>query len=84
MSAKLTAFRHGLNDFAEQRVEFANTGKMPDLFDLDLAHQLYTTLLGPVEAVVKDRQHLIVVPSGVLTGLPFHLLVTEKAGRRQA
>ena len=48
-------------------------------FDLDLAHQLYTLLLGPVEALVKDKGHLLVVPSGALTALPFHLLVTEQA-----
>jgi CHAT domain-containing protein len=35
-------------------------------------------LIGPVEALIKDKRHLIVVPSGPLTALPFHLLVTEK------
>jgi CHAT domain-containing protein/Tfp pilus assembly protein PilF len=48
------------------------------MFDLGLAHELYTTLIGPVEALIKDKRHLIVVPSGPLTALPFHLLVTEK------
>jgi CHAT domain-containing protein/Tfp pilus assembly protein PilF len=47
------------------------------LFDLGLAHELYETLLGPVEALIRDKHHLIVVPSGALTALPFHLLVTE-------
>jgi CHAT domain-containing protein/tetratricopeptide (TPR) repeat protein len=49
-----------------------------ELFDLAVAHELYETLLGPVEALVRDKQHLLVVPSGALTSLPFHLLVTEK------
>jgi tetratricopeptide (TPR) repeat protein len=49
-----------------------------ELFDLGLAHELYGTLLGPVEPLIKDKRHLIVVPSGALTALPFHLLVTEK------
>jgi CHAT domain-containing protein len=49
-----------------------------ELFDLSLAHELYVTLLGPVEALVKDKHHLLVVPSGALTSLPFHLLVTGK------
>ena len=49
-----------------------------ELFDLGLAHELYDTLIGPVEALIKDKRHLIVVPSGALTALPFHLLVTEK------
>ena len=49
-----------------------------ELFDLGLAHELYETLIGPVEGLIKDKHHLIVVPSGALTALPFHLLVTEK------
>ena len=49
-----------------------------ELFDLGLAHELYETLIGPVEALIRDKRHLIVVPSGALTALPFHLLVTEK------
>ena len=49
-----------------------------ELFDLGLAHELYETLIGPVEELIKDKRHLIVVPSGALTALPFHLLVTEK------
>jgi CHAT domain-containing protein/tetratricopeptide (TPR) repeat protein len=48
------------------------------LFDLALAHELYETLLAPVEALIKDKPHLLVVPSGALTALPFHLLVTLK------
>jgi CHAT domain-containing protein len=49
-----------------------------ELFDLALAHELYGALIGPVEALIRDMRHLIVVPSGALTALPFHLLVTEK------
>ncbi len=49
-----------------------------ELFDLGLAHELYETLVGPVEPLIRDKRHLIVVPSGALTALPFHLLVTEK------
>jgi CHAT domain-containing protein/tetratricopeptide (TPR) repeat protein len=48
------------------------------LFDLGRAHELYKTLLGPVEPLITGKRHLIVVPSGALTALPFHLLVTEK------
>jgi tetratricopeptide (TPR) repeat protein/CHAT domain-containing protein len=49
-----------------------------ELFDLDLAHELYHTLIGPVEALIEDKRHIIVVPSGALTALPFHLLLAEK------
>ena len=62
---------------AAWRVECANAEDR-ELFDLGLAHELYETLIGPVEALIKDKRHLIVVPSGALTALPFHLLVTEK------
>ena len=48
------------------------------MFDLGVAHELYATCSGPVEALIKDKRHLLLVPSGALTALPFHLLVTEK------
>jgi CHAT domain-containing protein len=48
------------------------------LFDLDVAYRLYDALIGPVEALVKDKHNLLVVPTGALTALPFHLLVTQK------
>jgi CHAT domain-containing protein len=60
------------------RAECAGAGGRRDLFDLGLAHELYDALIGPVEALIKDNRHLIVVPSGALTALSFHLLVTEK------
>jgi CHAT domain-containing protein len=56
----------------------ASTDGPRELFDLALAHELYGTLIGPVEGLIRDKQHLIVVPCGPLTALPFHLLVTEK------
>jgi CHAT domain-containing protein len=49
-----------------------------ELFDLAIAHDLYVVLFAPVEALIKGKHHLILVPSGALTALPFHLLVTEK------
>ena len=51
------------------------------MFDLGVAHELYGTLLGPVEALIKGKPHLLVVPTGALTALPFHLLVTEKPAK---
>ena len=51
-------------------------------FDLARAHALYKTLLGDAENLLKNPdgtwKHLIVVPSGPLTQLPFQVLVTEK------
>src|SRR5262245_35000947 len=52
-----------------------SSGALP--FDLTRAHELYTALFAPVEDLIKDK-HLLVVPSGPLTSLPFQVLVTEK------
>lgn len=50
-------------------------GKPPP-FDHASAHKLYRALFGEVDDVIKGR-HLLVVPSGALTQLPFHVLLTE-------
>jgi hypothetical protein len=44
-------------------------------FDTARAHALYTSLLGAAEDLIKGK-HLLVVPSGALTKLPFQVLVT--------
>jgi CHAT domain-containing protein/Tfp pilus assembly protein PilF len=49
-------------------------------FDLEVAYGLYSLLLGPVDGLIKEAGHLLVVPTGPLTAVPFHLLVTEKPG----
>lgn len=73
LSQKIAAFRRGL-DVGRASDASGKSG----LFDLALAHELYGTLLAPVEALVKDKPSLLVAPAGALTALPFHLLVTEK------
>lgn len=73
LSQNIAAFRRGL-DIGKASDASGKSG----LFDLALANELYGTLLAPVEALVKDKPSLLVVPSGALTALPFHLLVTEK------
>jgi len=45
-------------------------------FDHDRAHQLYTALFGEVQDLIKGK-HLLIVPSGPLTQLPFQVLVTK-------
>ena len=76
LSQKVAAFRRGLD---VDKISNANDASgNAGLFDLALANELYATLLGPVETLVKDKRGLLVVPSGALTALPFHLLVTEK------
>ena len=44
-------------------------------FDLDKAHALYQALFGQIEDLIKGK-HLLIVPSGPLTQLPFQVLVT--------
>ncbi len=46
-------------------------------FDLEAAHDLYTTLFGGLAGDVAQIKRLIVVPSGPLANLPFALLVTR-------
>lgn len=59
-------------------------GKLPSpetgrvAFPLSTAHELYEVLFGPVEHVIAGKKHLILVPTGALTSLPFHVLVTKK------
>jgi CHAT domain-containing protein len=44
-------------------------------FDQARAHALYKALFGQVEDLIRDK-HLLIVPSGALTQLPFQVLVT--------
>lgn len=76
LSDKVAAFRRGLDLGALSKTSKA--GGKPDLFDLGLAGELYAVLFGSVEPFIKNKRHLLVVPSGPLTALPFHLLITEK------
>jgi CHAT domain-containing protein len=71
LNAKVAALRKGLFNDADP------TGATTAPFDLVAAHELYATLLGPVEGVIADRPKLIVVPAGALTSMPFHVLVTK-------
>jgi len=48
------------------------------LFDLGLAHELYSQLLRPLEHVFRSKSQLIIVPCGALTSLPFGLLVRDQ------
>ncbi|MBR0826518.1 CHAT domain-containing protein [Bradyrhizobium manausense] len=73
LAQKVATFRKGL-DVGKARDASGKSG----LFDLAVANDLYVSLLGPVETLTKDKRSLLVVPSGALTALPFHLLVTEK------
>jgi CHAT domain-containing protein len=44
-------------------------------FDQSRAHALYKALFGEVDELIRDK-HLLIVPSGSLTQLPFQVLLT--------
>jgi CHAT domain-containing protein/tetratricopeptide (TPR) repeat protein len=58
-------------------------GEKARLFDLGLAHQLYTWLLGPAETLLAGKRQVIVVPAGPLTSLPFQTLVKSAPKLKQ-
>ncbi len=49
--------------------------------DLAIAHDLYKDLLGAIEPMIVGKKHIIIVPSGPLTALPFNMLVTQTPPR---
>lgn len=57
-----------------------NISQDGSLLDLGLAHEIYAKLLEPLEPILKDKSHLLIVPSGPLTSLPFQVLVTKQPG----
>lgn len=46
-------------------------------FNLDLAHELYNALFGPIEQHLVGKK-LLIVPNGAMTTLPLHVLITDK------
>ena len=50
-------------------------------FDLQVSHDLYKQLIDPVAPILTNAKHIMVVPAGALTSLPFQVLVTKKPAR---
>ena len=75
LAGHVTALRQALDPLAGMSGDSA--ARPAPAFDLARAHDLYRVLLGPVEAVVRDKSSLLLVPTGPLTSLPFHLLITR-------
>src|SRR5262249_33801928 len=53
-------------------------------FDPAVPHRLYSVRMGPVESLLADKPNWLVVASGPVTGLPLHVLVTEKPAKSPA
>ncbi len=68
--------RQGLDPLAAQ-ADPASQGRKGQTFDLAGAHALYAQILGPVQSLIASKRHLIVVPTGPLTSLPFQVLMTD-------
>ena len=49
----------------------------PVSFDIARAHDLYKLLLGRFAPMLSGKQHVMFVPAGPLSSLPFQVLVTE-------
>jgi CHAT domain-containing protein/tetratricopeptide (TPR) repeat protein len=65
---------HGLTGTRYDQADYAAGKPLP--FDIARAYRLYKGLFGEIEDLIKGKQ-LLLVPSGPLTQLPFHVLVTE-------
>jgi CHAT domain-containing protein len=50
-------------------------GGKPLPYSFTMAHDLYQILFGPFEKLLTGKR-LLIVPSGALTSLPFHVLIT--------
>ena len=81
LAKEVVRLRQGLDLEALRKKAEAKEDLKDVLFDLDAAHALYRRLLGPVESLIVGKRHLIVVPAGPLTSLPFQVLVTDKPMR---
>ena len=74
LEKSVSALRKSL-DTEDLKKNINNAGS---LLDIGLANEIYAKLLQPLESVFKDKKHLMIVPSGPLTSLPFQVLVTQK------
>lgn len=83
LSREVAALRLGLDPLAQQDAEGADGSRAGIVagFDLGKAHALYKKVLGPVAPLLSGKRHLILVPTGALTSLPFQVLVTAPPRR---
>ena len=82
LAEHVAVLRNGLDPLAQQDAE-GSTGSKAGVvqgFDLTRAHALYKLVLGPVASVLAGKRHLIVVPTGPLTSIPFQVLITAPPG----
>ncbi|MGP0042551.1 MAG: CHAT domain-containing tetratricopeptide repeat protein [Rhodomicrobium sp.] len=74
LASQVAALRRGLDPLAGEN----NPGPaVPANFDIARAYRLYRLLLGRFEPMLSGKQHLLLVPAGPLSSLPFQVLVTD-------
>ncbi len=71
LAAEVSALRRALDPLADP-----NSDTLPP-FDVARSHRLYKLLLERFAPVLKGKRHLMIVPAGPLSSLPFQVLVTE-------
>jgi CHAT domain-containing protein/Tfp pilus assembly protein PilF len=76
LEAAVATLRAGLDYKARATPDAASPSDLLP-FNLEVAHDLYGALFGQVEELIKNK-HLLVIPTGPLTSLPFHVLVTAR------
>lgn len=74
LERSVQSLRHTL-DTEDLKKNISNPG---GLMDLGLSYEIYNKLLAPLEPVFKEKTHLLIVPSGPLTSLPFQVLVSRQ------
>jgi CHAT domain-containing protein len=71
LAAEVATLRRGLDPTAE------GNGDSVQPFDAAKSHRLYKRLLERFSPMLEGKRHLLVVPAGPLSSLPFQVLVTE-------
>ncbi|MGA7323875.1 MAG: CHAT domain-containing tetratricopeptide repeat protein, partial [Rhodomicrobium sp.] len=68
LAEEVRALRRGLEPQADG---------IPESFDISRAYNLYALLLDRFSPMLSGKRHLLLVPTGPLSSLPFQVLVTE-------
>ncbi|MBN1559118.1 CHAT domain-containing protein [candidate division KSB1 bacterium] len=83
--------KHGLDSLVTlllNQLKDARDGNIKNLvdivYDCQVAHDLYMQIFEPVEIFLRKREHVIIVPDGLLHYLPFEGLVTKVKKRRHS
>lgn len=79
LDASAWADKGGLGCRRLLRVDATPAGDAPLPFSVAIAHELYETLFGQVADLIAGKS-LLIVPSGPLTRLPFHVLAVNEPG----